>query len=105
LHANWQLADLSTRIDDELARLTKDLELSPALQPQVWALLQQHHGRIQALFDENPSASRQALGPQIHAISAQTHAEIHALLTAYQTRLEAAIRQRLNDESESRRAE
>jgi hypothetical protein len=81
-------------IDDELARLTEDLELSPVQQHRVLPLLQQHHDRIQVLFDKNPSASREELGPEIHSISAETHAAIHTLLTAHQRVLEAAMQRR-----------
>ena len=55
-------------IDEELAHLTKDLELTPK-QVQVRPLLDEHHDRIQALLDKNPTASRQELEAQIHAIS------------------------------------
>jgi hypothetical protein len=51
-------------IDQELARLTKDLELTREQQPRVRPLLVEHHDRIQVLLDENPKASRQELGPQ-----------------------------------------
>jgi len=80
--AREQLQQIHTpqSIDQELARLTKYLELTPEQQHQVRPLLEEHHDKIQALFDKNPNASRQELGPQIHAISDQTHHEIHALL-------------------------
>jgi predicted HTH transcriptional regulator len=68
-------------IDQELARLTKDLELTSEQQQPVRPLLQEHHDKIRALLDKNPKASRQELGPQIHAIRDETHREIHALLT------------------------
>jgi uncharacterized phage-like protein YoqJ len=90
-------------IEQELARLTKDLELTPAQQKQVRPLLVEHHDKIQALFDKNPSASRQALAPQIHAISDETHHEIHALLNAHQQELEQAMVHRLDNREESRR--
>src|SRR5437899_5617635 len=48
-------------IDQELARLTKGLELTPEQQRQVRPLLEEHHDRIQALLDKNPKASRQEL--------------------------------------------
>ena len=67
-------------MDQELARLTKDMELTPEQQKKVRPLLQEHHDRIQALLDKNPTASRQELAPQIHAISDETHNQIHALL-------------------------
>jgi protein CpxP len=81
-------------IDQELARLTKDLELTPEQQQQVRPLLQEHHDKIQALLDANPKASRQQLAPQIHAISDETHRQIHALLTDHQKELERAMQQR-----------
>jgi Spy/CpxP family protein refolding chaperone len=89
-------------IDQELARLTKDLELTPEQQQQVRALLQEHHDKIQALLNKNPNASRQELGPQIHAISDETHREIHALLTDHQRELEKAMQQREHNGEESR---
>ena len=81
-------------IDQELAHLTKDLELTPEQQQQVRPLLQEHHDRIQALLDKNPTASRQELDPQIHAISDETHRKIHALLTDHQKELETAMQRR-----------
>jgi Spy/CpxP family protein refolding chaperone len=78
-------------IDEKLAQLTKDLELTPEQQRQVRPLLVEHHDRIQVVLDKNPSASRQELGPQIHAISDDTHRKIHALLTDRQKDLEKAM--------------
>jgi periplasmic protein CpxP/Spy len=78
-------------IDQELTRLTKELELTPEQQQQVRPLLVEHHDRIQAVFDKNPTASRQELAPQIHSISDDTHRQIHALLTDHQKELEKAM--------------
>ncbi len=91
--ARQQLQKIHTpqSIDQELARLTKDLELTAEQQQQVRPLLEQHHDRIQALLDKNPIASREELGPQIHAISDETHREIHALLTDHQKQLEKTL--------------
>jgi hypothetical protein len=61
---------------------TKDLELTPQQQQQVRPLLDEHHDRIQALLDKNPTASRQQLAPQIHS-----------LLTDHQKELEKAMQQ------------
>jgi Spy/CpxP family protein refolding chaperone len=91
-------------IDQELARLTKDLELTPQQQQQVRPLLQEHHDRIQALLDKNPTASRQDLGPQIHAISDDTHHQIHALLTDHQKELEKAMQHREHNGEDNRRS-
>jgi periplasmic protein CpxP/Spy len=91
--ARQQLQQIHTpqSIDQELAHLTKDLELTAEQQHQVRPLLEQHHDRIQALLDKNPTASREELSPQIHAISDETHREIHALLTDHQKELEKAM--------------
>src|ERR1700680_3813020 len=102
--ARQQLQHIHTpqSIDQELARLTKDLELTPEQQRQVRPLLQEHHDRIQALLDKNAKASRQELGPQIHAISDETHRKIHALLTDHQKELEKAMQQRERNGEENR---
>jgi protein CpxP len=103
--AGQQLRHIHTpqSIDQELARLTKDLELTPEQQQQVRPLLDEHHNRIQALLDKNPNASRQELGAQIHAISEETHREIHALLSDHQKQLEKAMQQREHRGEENRR--
>jgi periplasmic protein CpxP/Spy len=102
--AREQLQHIHTprSLDQELARLTKDLKLSLQQQEKVRPLLQEHHDKIQALLDKNPKASRQELAPQIHAISDETHREIHALLTAHQKELEKAIVQSENRGQENR---
>ena len=91
-------------IDQELAHLTKDLELTSEQQQQVRPLLEEHHDKIQALLDKNPTASRQQLGPQIHAISDETHGKIHALLTDHQKELEKAMQQREHNGGGNRRS-
>ena len=104
--ARQQLQHIHTpqSIDQKLAQLTKDLELTLEQQKQVRPLLDEHHDRIQALLDKNPIASRQELGPQIHAISDETHRKIHALLTAHQKELEKTMQHREHDGEENRRS-
>ena len=104
--ARQQLQHIHTphSIKQELARLTKELELTPEQQQKVRPLLEEHHDKIQALLDKNPNASRRELGPQIHAISDETHREIHALLTDHQKELEKAMQQREHNGEENRRA-
>jgi hypothetical protein len=104
--ARQQLQHIHTpqSIDEELARLTKDLELTPEQRRQVRPLLEEHHDRIQTLLDKNPTASRQQLGPQIHAVSDETHRKIHALLTDHQKELEKAMQQREHNGGENRRS-
>ena len=104
--ARQQLQHIHTpqSIDQEFARLTKDLELTPEQQQQVRPLLEEHHDRIRALLDKNPKASRQQLAPQIHAISDETHHKIHVLLTDHQKELEKAMQQRGHNGGENERS-
>jgi periplasmic protein CpxP/Spy len=90
-------------IDQELDHLTKDLELTPNQRKQIRPLLEEHHDKIQALMDKNPTLSREALGPQIHAISDETHHQIEALLTDHQKQLAKTMQKRMHDGEESRR--
>jgi hypothetical protein len=85
-------------------RITKDLEVTREQQQQVRPLLEDHHDKIQALLDKNPTASRQELGPQIHAISDETHRKVHALLTDHQRELEKAMQQREHNGGENSRS-
>ena len=103
--ARQQLQHIHTprSIDQELARLTERLELTPEQQQKVRPMLERHHDRIQALLDASPTASRQQLGPQIHAISDETHREIHVLLSAHQKQLEKTLQQRGHQSEEPRR--
>jgi hypothetical protein len=104
--ARQQLQQIHTpqSIDQELARLTKDLALTPEQQQKIRFLLNEHHDKIQALLDKNPTASRQQLGPQTHAISDETHRKIHALLTDHQKELEKAMQQSEHSGEENRRS-
>lgn len=103
--ARQQLERIHTpqSIDQELAHLTRDLDLTPQQQLTVRSFLVEHHDKIQALLDKNPTASRNELAPQIHAISDETHGEIHALLTDRQKELEKAMQQREQNGEETRR--
>ena len=102
--AREQLQHIHTpqSIDQKLAQLTKDLQLTPEQQQKVRPLLQEHHDKIQALLDKNPKASRQELAPQIHAISDETHHKIHALLTDHQKELEKAMHPREHNGEENK---
>jgi Spy/CpxP family protein refolding chaperone len=90
-------------IDQELDHLTKNLELTPKQRQQIRPLLQEHHDKIQALMDKNPTVSRQDLAPQIHAISNETHHQIKALLTDHQKELAKAMQERMHRGQEGRK--
>ena len=63
--ARQQLQHIHTPqwIDQELALLTKDVELTPSQKHQVRVLLDDRRDKIQAPLDQNPKASRQELSP------------------------------------------
>jgi Spy/CpxP family protein refolding chaperone len=90
-------------IDQVLDHLTKDLGLTTKQRKQIRPLLEEHHHRIQTLFDKNPGVSRTHLSPQIHAISDETHHEIETLLTEHQKQLAKAMQERMRDGEGSRR--
>jgi ribosome recycling factor len=104
--ASQQLQRIHTpqSIDEKLVQLTKDLELTPEQQKQVRPLLEEHHDKIQALLDKNPTKSRQQLAPQIHAISDETHHKIHALLNDPQRELEKAMQHHEHNGAENKRS-
>lgn len=91
-------------IDAELNHLTKQLELTPKQRNQIRPLLEEHHNKIQALLDKNPTLSRTDLQPQIHAISDETHRQIEALLTRHQKELAKAMQKRMHDGEEHRQS-
>ena len=103
--AREQLQQIDTlqSIDQQLARITNDLELTADQQRQVRSPLEEHHDMIQALLDKSPTASRQDLSSKIHGISDETHSQIHAPLTDHQKGLEKAIQQRAHNGKENRR--
>lgn len=74
-------------IDQQMARLSEDLQLTPDQQKEILPLLKVHHDKIQTLFDKNPTMTREELRPQIHEIGYETHRQINALLTPYQLQL------------------
>ena len=89
-------------IDQELDRLTKELELTQSQRKTIEPILLQHRDNIQALLDNNPTLSREALRPQIRAISETIHHEIEALLSGHQQQLAKAMQKRMHhgDEGE-----
>jgi hypothetical protein len=86
-------------IDQEMEHLTKELELTSIEQTEIRPLLLEHRRRIQALFDQDPSAPREALRTQIHAISDNTHHEIEELLTDHQRQLAKVMQAHMHSEN------
>jgi hypothetical protein len=107
--AGWRqqlarLHDPQRAIDDELSRLTRDLQLTPEQVAKVKPILHEHQDRIQAVLEQNPSITREAFQAQVHAISQATHHQINSLLTARQLQLMQDMVARLGDRQENRRA-
>jgi Spy/CpxP family protein refolding chaperone len=96
--------DPQRAIDDQLSRLTQDLELTPEQVEKVKPLLHEHQDKIQAFLDQNPSVTREAYQARVHAISQETHNQINKLLTARQLQLMKAMVARLDNGEENRRA-
>ena len=86
-------------IDQEMDHLTTELKLTATEQQEIRPLLLEHRQRIQALFDQYPSTSREVLRTQIHAISDDTHHEIEALLTDHQRQLVKVMQAHMHRES------
>jgi hypothetical protein len=98
-----QPADQS--LNEELARLTRDFQLTPAQVEKVRPILRDHNDRIQGLLDTAPpSLTFEAFQAQVHTISQETHDQINALLTPDQTQLMQAMVQRLDNRQENRHA-
>jgi hypothetical protein len=92
-------------LNEELARLTRDFQLTPAQVEKVRPILQDHNDRIQVMLDTAPpSLTFEAFNEQVHAISRETHDRINALLTPDQIQLMQAMIQRLDNGQEHRHA-
>jgi hypothetical protein len=92
-------------IAQQVRRLTKDLELTPAQQVKVQQLAKAHNERIQKILDTAPDTlSYAAFQVQVHAISQDFHNSVNAILTPRQLDLMKAMAGRLDSGQERRRA-
>jgi Spy/CpxP family protein refolding chaperone len=92
-------------IEQQVARLTKDLELTPEQQEKVRQLSWKHNARIQKILDTAPpTLTREAFTAQVHAISRDYHDAVNAILTPHQLDLMKAMVGRLDGGREDRRA-
>jgi hypothetical protein len=96
--------DADQSIEQQVQRLTRDLELTPPQQEKVRQLARVHNVRIQAILDTAPpSLTREAFTVQVHAISQQFHDSVNAILSPHQLELMQAMLGRLSSGQESRR--
>lgn len=92
-------------IEQQVSRLTRDLELTPAQQDKVRQLAQVHNDRIQQILDSAPpTLTRADFTTQVHAISQQFHDSVNAILAPHQVELMKAMVRRLDSGQENRRA-
>jgi hypothetical protein len=97
--------DAARSIEQQVSRLTKDLELTPEQQEKVRKLSWEHHARIQKILDTAPpTLTREDFTAQVHAISRDYHEAVNAFLTPHQLELVKAMVGRLDDGNENRRA-
>ena len=92
-------------IEQQVSRLTRDLDLTPPQQERVRQLAKEHNEKIQKILDTAPDTlTREAFTVQVHAISQEFHDAVNAILTPHQLELMKAMVGRLDSGKESRRA-
>ena len=96
--------DATQSIEQQVRRLTRDLELTPEQQEKVRQLSKKHSDRIQKILDSAPpTLSYEAFRAQVHAISQDYHDEVTMILTPRQLGLAHAMVDRLDRGEEDRR--
>ena len=88
----WRQAMLArgpaVSVDEALASLTRNLELTPDQAAKIRPILQAHHDRIRNILEIAPAVlTHEEFKAQVHAISAETHDQVNALLTDRQRAL------------------
>jgi len=91
-------------IEQQVSRLTRDLQLTPEQQEKVRQLAKEHNDKIQKILDTAPpTLTYEAFNAQVHAISQQFHDAVNAILTPHQLELMKAMVGRLDSGKENRR--
>ncbi len=92
-------------IEQQVRRLTKDLDLTPEQQEKVRLLSTEHNDKIQKILDTAPpTLTYEAFSAQVHAISQEFHDAVNAILTPHQLELMMAMVGRLDSGKEDRHA-
>jgi 3-hydroxyacyl-CoA dehydrogenase len=92
-------------IEQQVRRLTRDLELTPEQQEKVRQLSKEHNDKIQKILDTAPpSLTYEDFTTQVHAISQEFHDAVNAILTPHERELMQAMVGRLNSGKENRHA-
>jgi hypothetical protein len=92
-------------VEQQVRRLTRDLDLTPEQQEKVRQLSKQHNDRVHEILDTAPpTLTYEAFQAQVHVISQENHDAINAILTPRQLELMKAMVGRLDSGREDRRA-
>jgi hypothetical protein len=92
-------------IEQQVRRLTKDLDLTPEQQEKVRQLSKDRNDRIQKILDTAPpTLTHEAFTAQVHAISQEFHEAVNAILTPHELELMKAMVGRLDSGKEDRHA-
>jgi hypothetical protein len=92
-------------IEQQVRRLTKDLDLTPEQQDKVRQLSKERNDRIQKILDTAPpTLTHEAFTTQVHAISQEFHDAVNAILTPHELELMKAMVGRLDSGKEDRHA-
>jgi hypothetical protein len=109
--SNWrqrvqQNHNANQSIEQQVRRLTRDLELTAQQQARVRELARLHNARIQAILDTAPpTLARDSFIAQVHEISRQFHDSVNAILSAHQLELMREMVGRLDSGTEARRSD
>ena len=82
-------------MDDQLARVTRSLQLSPDQQEKAKHLIRAYFSSVNSILDENRIISQEAFTTQARALSQENREQINALLTEHQLDLMRAMVGRL----------
>jgi hypothetical protein len=97
--------DADQSVEQQVRRLTRDLELTPEQQEKVRQLSKEHNDKIQKILDTAPpTLTYDAFNAQVHAISRENHVAVNAILTPHQLELMQAMVARLDSGNERRHA-
>jgi len=92
-------------IEQQVHRLTMDLDLTPEQQEKVRRLSREHNDKIQKILDTAPpTLTYEAFTAQVHAISREYHDAVNAILTPPQLGLVKTMVGRLDSGKEDRHA-
>jgi Spy/CpxP family protein refolding chaperone len=106
--ADWRarmqkLHSANQSVEQQVSRLTRDLELTPEQQEKVRQLSIEHNDKIQKILDTAPpTLTYDAFNAQAHAISRENHTAVDAILTPHQRELVQAMVARLDSGQERR---